>query len=221
MNNLTPKAECSRLNILNTALALFSMRGYEAATMRDIAAAAHVSLGLAYRYFDSKESLVLALYQRMAEETDAAIVDLAPASITDRFLTTMKARLAGAERYRRAFSALFGAIMTPGASASLLGSEVDDIRRKTERAFINLVENSKDALKPSQARDFGKMLCAVHFAIIFFWLHDRSQNQKATQALLEFIRSGLPVLRQGMRLRVVSAQLARFVRIMEGIFGSN
>ena len=45
MTKLTAKAERTRQLILNTALEMFAQRGYEAATMRDIAATADVSLG--------------------------------------------------------------------------------------------------------------------------------------------------------------------------------
>ena len=177
--------------------------------------------GLAYRYFEGKKSLVLALYQLMAEQTDAAISDLAQGSIADRFIATMNARLENAGPYRQAFEALFGTIMTPGARAALLGAEAGDIRRKAEYAFIRLVENSTDALKSAQAQNFGKLLYAIHFAVIFYWLQDRSENQKMTQDLLDFICRGLPMLRRGMKLRIISAQVARFIRIVEGVFGTS
>lgn len=62
---ITSKGERTREHILDTALRLFSEQGYEQTTMRGIAAAAETSLGLAYRYFTSKEDLVLALYERL------------------------------------------------------------------------------------------------------------------------------------------------------------
>src|ERR671920_2372972 len=52
---LTPKALRTRERILEAALRLFAERGYEATTMRDVAREAGASLGLAYRYFASKE----------------------------------------------------------------------------------------------------------------------------------------------------------------------
>ena len=56
--DLTPKAQETRQHILETALGLFQAQGYDKTTMREIAAAADCSLGLAYRYFDGKEALV-------------------------------------------------------------------------------------------------------------------------------------------------------------------
>jgi AcrR family transcriptional regulator len=220
MTTLTAKGERTRQLILDTALEMFAGRGFEAATMRDISTAADVSLGLAYRYFRCKESLVLALYERMSERTEAAISGLAQGRIADRFILTMNGCLGNLALYRQALKALFGTIMTPGTRGALLGAAASDIRRKTERAFIRLVENSSDSLKSVQARNFGKLLYSLHFAILFFWLHDESENQKTTQELLDFTRKGVAMLRQGMNLPIISTQIARFIRIIEKFFGA-
>lgn len=217
---LTPKAEHTRQLILNTALNLFTQQGYAAATMRDIAAEAGVSLGLAYRYFESKESLVLALYDQMSRETDAAIADLPSGSMADRFVATMQTRLEQSAPYREAFGALFGVIMTPRAGAALLGEQAREMRQRAEAAFIDLVRGSKDQLKNGQVEDIGKLLFVAHFAAILFWLHDHSEGQRHTKALLGFIHDTLPLLRHGLRVPVISNQMSRFVRIIDGVLGA-
>src|SRR4051812_15016027 len=58
------KAARTRSAIIDAALTLFRERGYEATTMRAIAAAAGVSVGNAYYYFDSKEQLIQGFYDR-------------------------------------------------------------------------------------------------------------------------------------------------------------
>lgn len=44
--------------ILDSALNLFSQKGFKGATMRDIAEQANISLGLTYSYFNNKEELL-------------------------------------------------------------------------------------------------------------------------------------------------------------------
>lgn len=51
------KTEQRKKQIIVTAMKLFSDKGYEQTSMRDIARALGVSLGLCYRYFDSKQVL--------------------------------------------------------------------------------------------------------------------------------------------------------------------
>ena len=46
----------------------FGERGFENATMREIAKAAEVAVGAAYYYFESKDAIVMAFYERSQEE---------------------------------------------------------------------------------------------------------------------------------------------------------
>ncbi len=54
-------AEWRRERVLDAALQVFGAKGPDAASMRDVAAAAGVTPGLLYHYFDSKEALSLAV----------------------------------------------------------------------------------------------------------------------------------------------------------------
>ncbi len=51
----------TRKRLFDTAIALMADRGYVATTLRDVADKAGVSPGLLYRYFSSKQAVVLAL----------------------------------------------------------------------------------------------------------------------------------------------------------------
>src|ERR1700735_4199921 len=62
------KSEETRTRILEAALAVFRERGFERATMRDVAAAAGVAVGAAYYYFESKDAIVMAFYERSQSE---------------------------------------------------------------------------------------------------------------------------------------------------------
>ena len=65
---ITRKAEATAANILDSALVLFRETGFDKTTMRDIAAKAGVATGAAYYYYPSKDSVVLAFYERSAAE---------------------------------------------------------------------------------------------------------------------------------------------------------
>ena len=64
----TVKSEETRERILEAALKLFHDRGFDSTTMRDIAAKAGMAIGAAYYYFDSKDAIVLAFYDRARTE---------------------------------------------------------------------------------------------------------------------------------------------------------
>src|SRR4029450_13697935 len=63
----------AREKILEAALDLFRERGFEQATMREIAARAGVAAALAYYYFESKNAIVLAFYHRAKDDLAALL----------------------------------------------------------------------------------------------------------------------------------------------------
>jgi len=67
------KSDETRTRILEAALRVFRERGFEKATMREIATEAGVAVGAAYYYFDSKDALVMAFYERAQGEMHAEI----------------------------------------------------------------------------------------------------------------------------------------------------
>jgi AcrR family transcriptional regulator len=67
------KSEETRARILEAALLVFRERGFERATMREIATESGVAVGAAYYYFESKEAIVMAFYQRAQGEMKPAL----------------------------------------------------------------------------------------------------------------------------------------------------
>ncbi len=60
--------EEKKQHIKDVALQLFADKGYSASTMRDIARKGRISLGLTYRYFDSKEALLMAIVREGVQD---------------------------------------------------------------------------------------------------------------------------------------------------------
>src|SRR5687768_17855503 len=58
----------ARDRLYETAIRMISERGYEATTLREIAREADVSVGLLYRYFPSKQAVVIALYDELSKD---------------------------------------------------------------------------------------------------------------------------------------------------------
>src|SRR5919202_1473547 len=65
---LTPKQSARRRRVIQAAMTLASKGGYDAVQMRDVAAAANVALGTLYRYFPSKDQLLVAALGEWAGE---------------------------------------------------------------------------------------------------------------------------------------------------------
>ena len=72
----TPRAEAQRERILCAAQKCFIEHGFHAASMANIAAAAQMSAGLMYRYFDNKSAIVRAIVERQLQDGRAQIEQL-------------------------------------------------------------------------------------------------------------------------------------------------
>jgi len=215
---LTPKAERTRNHILDTALTLFRTQGYETTTLRDIAAAAECSLGLTYRYFARKEDLVLVLYSRMVQETNAEIAQLPPVGMAERFQQTMSKRLEQVTPYRDSVLFRSGTITNPTSDVSLFGEAAADMRQQTLEAFVMLVRESRDAPRNALAETLAALLYSLHFGIILFWLIDRSAEQQHSKRLLEFSATLIARFQPLLSLPLVSSSLNQLAAVLRPVF---
>src|SRR5437588_18133 len=154
----TQKGELARQRILECALYLFGSRGYEETTMREIAAEAGYSPGLTYRYFKSKEELVLRLYQNLCAELEDFAQELPPGSLPERFHATIAKNLQLMAPHRAALGALFGTALNPRSSAGVFSKSTADIRRQARRTYLMIIVGAKDAPKESQCEDLATVL---------------------------------------------------------------
>lgn len=218
-NELTPKALQTRQHILDTALRLFADKGFEKTTMRDIASEADCSLGLAYRYFASKDDFVMALYWQFHNTWSAEMAKLDGGTIAERFDAAMRMKLRQLTPHRDAVGALFTAMMNPTSAVGVLSENSAELTGEVMAVFEHLVRGAKDAPKEPRAEHLTMMLYSAHLLTQLFWLYDRSPNQKATHDLLDFTRDGLRMLRPLLRLPFIGSSITRLANIMVHVFG--
>jgi AcrR family transcriptional regulator len=217
----TQKAALTRQRILDTALRLFATKGYDKTTMRDIASAAGCSLGLAYRYFASKEDLVLELYRWLVLQLEEQVRLLPAASIADRFHHLMRALFTAMAPHRLTLVALSGAALDPLSRAGVFGAEGAEVRRRARAAYLTLVVEASDAPRASQVDDLATALYGLQLALVLFWLQDLSSGTRQTEDLLLFVRDLLRRIRPLLRLPWIAQTLARLVQIIGPLLGQD
>ncbi len=74
MPRTVKQPEERRQEILDVAMGLFTTRGYDAVSMRDIARAANITPGLVYHYFDSKQNLFNAAFDAYVVECSRELI---------------------------------------------------------------------------------------------------------------------------------------------------
>ncbi len=219
--HLTPKALATRQRILDAALRLFAAKGYDSASMREIAVEAGCSLGLTYRYFASKEDLVLELYRWLVAQLDELVAQLPASTIAERFDLVMRALFAVMTPHRRTLIALSGAALDPHSRAGVFGAEGAEVRRRARVAYVELVAGASDAPRAAQMEDLATILYGVQLSLVLFWLQDLSGGADKTEELLTFIVGTFRRFRPLLRVPATAHMLARFAAITGPLLGQN
>lgn len=175
----------TRERILDAALALFRKQGFDATTMRNVAAACKLSLGAAYYYFPSKEAIVLAYYERSeaahAEPARAALA--ATTGLRERLAVLIHGKLELVRRDRKLLSALIRGVADPDDPLSVFAPTTRAVREHAMALFRDALEGTPvpDALKDVLPR----ALWMLHLGVLLYFLHDRSPRQARTAALVD------------------------------------
>ena len=180
------KGDETRERILNAALECFREKGFEQTTMRDVAARAGMALGAAYYYFKSKDALVMAFYQQTHEDLGPKI-DEAIASTRDlrlRLERLLKLKFEYFAGSRKLLAAL-AAHTDPEHPLSPFSENTRETRERDMAVFARALEDSKITVKKDLAGKLPGILWMYQMGMILFWIHDRSEGQRRTHALVE------------------------------------
>ena len=194
------KSTETRERILAGALDLFAEKGFAQTTMREIAAKAGCSLGLAYRYFKSKDAMVLTQYERMVTEFAEDVASLSPGPLAQRWGRAVRGDIARLEGNRGALMGLIPAGVTPGSATQVLGQDAAPLRQRMIAIFREIAGNSRDAPRRDVTEALATLFYALHLVLLLFWLQDLSPGQRATHRSIDFGEEMLGRLRLLLRL---------------------
>lgn len=215
------KSEETRARILNAALELFRRKGFDQTTMREIAAEAEVSLGNAYYYFDSKEALVMAFYERASEEMGPMIE--AALEGQKGFEKRITAVLSVKFEYFGPNRGFLGALLRHGTDPenplSPFAEQTKHIRERDMNYFAQAFEGSRLSAPKDLAPHLPKLLWLYQMGLILFWINDRSEQQRRTHMLREkslaLIATGLKVASLPL-LGPLRKRIVELVQVVEG-----
>jgi AcrR family transcriptional regulator len=215
------KAEITERKILDAALDLFRTKGFEEATMRDIAAVAGVALGAAYYYYPSKDAIVLAFYERSCIEMQPQIEDAVTKSagnLEDRLKELIRAKLEYFAPYRGVLRALLKNGADPAHPLSPFSQNNKSIREVDVAWFQKILDHCGIRVPQDLAPHLPDVLWMFQIGVIYFWITDDSHGQHRTDRLLalgaKIVTSllkiaGLPLTRP---LRKVAVELIETVK---------
>jgi len=197
----TLAGEQTRKRLFDAAVERIATRGYEAATLREIAKDAGVSPGLLYRYFPSKRAVVLALYDELSTAFAVKAQAMPAGRWRDRFLFALETSLEVLRPHRTALKALVPMIVS-GSGEGVFAAATAFSRARVQGVFVSAVARATDAPAALLAEALGRLLYLAHLAAILCWLLDRSRDQRATRGLVDLARQALPTLALGLKLPI-------------------
>jgi AcrR family transcriptional regulator len=155
-----------RRRVLDATLALADHGGFEAVQMRDVAAEAGVALGTVYRYFSSKERLLLEANVGQVEALGEGLLNRPPSGTTaaDRVVDVLRRACGVLVKRPEATAAMVRAL------GSAQPSEADAVRRVSE-AMTAIITGAMQHGDPSE-RDLAvaRVLSQVWLSSLVGWV---------------------------------------------------
>jgi AcrR family transcriptional regulator len=183
---LSAKAEQTRQAIVEAALRLFRVSGYDKTTMRAIAGEAEVSLGNAYYYFSSKEHLIQAFYDQVQHEHAEAVAPLLrrEAGFVRRLDGVLQAWVSVAAPYHEFAGKFFRNAAEPSSPLSPFSEESKPTRDAALGILREVLDGSDVKINAALRRELPDLLWLLQMGLVLFWVHDTSPDQQRTRILI-------------------------------------
>jgi TetR/AcrR family transcriptional regulator, cholesterol catabolism regulator len=184
------KGAQARARIISEAETLFNQQGFDGASMRDIASAAEMQPASVYYYFESKEELLWAVWEKGGVEL-LERVTRAIAGKTDawaRMETACIAHTTGLLDWRRANQALF--VMPPWHYPESIKARVIALRDEYERIFVALIDDLP--LRKGVDRRYLRLSVIGALSWSLFWFKkERDAPSAIAKQILSMLRAGV------------------------------
>lgn len=185
-----------RQQILDAAIACFARKGFHQTTMEDIGNEAGLSPGVAYRYFDNKEDIILATIEDSVDRSGHLYKTMADDEMDTRYVleqmiddSLLRLEQPGKDIYYKVRVQLWGEVLQNPKVAERaqlmrekgLEHSAAVIRKGQERNQIN---PELDAMTVSIT------LAAIHDGFVIHWLADPDVDiQQHRKVLMKMLRS--------------------------------
>jgi AcrR family transcriptional regulator len=184
-------------------------QGYASVTLRDVARRAGLSDGAIYKYFPSKEKILLAYYilkmGRLREEGEALLKKPAY-TLGEKLQALLEFQIGQYEGEKDFLEKTFHATFV---AASLMWSEVAAMRKsylETVSAFVADAQAKGELPEAAWAFIVDEMLWCHYMGVMMYWLKDDSESHEDTSQFIDRTVNlftavvGGPLLRQAEEL---------------------
>ena len=180
----------ARERIITVAETLFNQQGVDGASMRDIAASAKMQPASMYYYFESKDELLWAVWEKGGIELLNRVNDAVELK-TDpwqRLETACIAHVTGLLDWRRANQVLF--ILPPWHYPDSIKARVIALRHEYEKIFVALIDDLP--LRDGVDRRYLRLTMIGALSWSLFWFKkERDTPTAVAKQILSILRGGI------------------------------
>jgi AcrR family transcriptional regulator len=198
---LTERQAARRERVLKAAIALATSGGYDAVQMRDVASKARVALGTLYRYFSSKDHLLVSCLGQWTREFQQRI-DVRPPtgdSPADRVVEVLQRAARALERSPKLMAAFVTGLTSLSGEDPVGLAEATTVYQQLHEFVTNAMDGDDIANREAVVRVIGEVWLATLIASVRGWARpgQMAEDLEAAVRLLlhEEQRARRPVVR--------------------------
>ena len=168
---LTERQAARRDRVLKAAIALASSGGYDAVQMRDVAAKARVALGTLYRYFSSKDHLLVSCLGRWTVEFQQRIALRPPVGETpaDRVVDVLQRAARALERAPNLMAAFVTGLTSLSGEDPVGLAEATEVYGLLHEFVTKAMDGDEVADREAVVRVIGEVWLATLIASVRGW----------------------------------------------------
>lgn len=228
MKTTKAQQEATRARIVRCAVDLIVRHGFDAVTMKDIAKAAAIGDATVYKYFATKERLVLGYFDQVADDAVRAALDSEDFASYD--LQSKLQRLTDALLEILAPDRVFVGVASSLLTKSpllLLGEQLQakSTLKDAVAAMLDAAVEEGELLPSDFIRPMAGLYADFCYGVIAFWMRDATPHAAETTRFVDQVLGvAVTMLKAGLPDRLV--HLAGFVlrsqiaRVMEAAMGA-
>lgn len=228
MKTTKSKQDQSRREVIRVAVDLITEQGYDATTMKQVARAAGIGDATIYKYFPSKEKLLIAYYELVIADVladTATVADLDEYTLHERLQLLVDGVL-DAMLGDREFVEITKTIV--GKSPVLMMRDGMPGQRALKQEVAALLEQAeqKGEIAPCEFKELIAGFFADYlFSVIVYWLKDDTEEYSNTTQLVELtlavlvlaLKSGLVNKLSELAGFLVRSQMTRLMQNGSGL----
>jgi pyoverdine/dityrosine biosynthesis protein Dit1/AcrR family transcriptional regulator len=178
------KTNLIQYELCETAAGLFLEKGYENVRLKEIAGAAGIAEKDAYKYFGSKEDIILFLYQRIHADWEIFVSSLTETKLSLRFEKALVKKIELIAPYTDLLNEMMSLLLR-NSKLGINSPRTQHIRAKGIRLMQTLAEGSDSWFLKKRVKNLPVLLYLLHWSVLF--LHVQSADPEKTKEIISHL----------------------------------